>query len=102
MVAMWLALSLAGRIRVCFQRLVHAARAIQRGWRDACALITGPSEDAQAASEFSALADIRQHIEHALQDRDAPLRLVVHQLPMMLWTTDRDLKFTSCLGKGFQ
>jgi len=36
----------------------------------------------------------------ALRERDQRLRLMVEQLPAVLWTTDRDLKFTSSVGAG--
>lgn len=35
-----------------------------------------------------------------LRERDQRLRLMVEQLPAVLWTTDRDLKFTSSVGAG--
>src|SRR6266404_3347283 len=41
-----------------------------------------------------------------LSDRDSPaekqLRLLVGQMPVMLWTTDRQLRITSNWGSGFQ
>jgi PAS domain S-box-containing protein len=38
--------------------------------------------------------------ERALRDRDARLRLMVSQVPAVLWTVDRDLRFTSSMGAG--
>ncbi len=40
--------------------------------------------------------------ERSLRDRDARLRLMVAQVPAVLWTVDRDLRFTSSLGAGLQ
>lgn len=38
--------------------------------------------------------------ERALRDRDTRLRLMVSQAPAVLWTVDRDLRFTSSMGAG--
>lgn len=38
--------------------------------------------------------------EKALRERDARLRLMVSQLPAVVWTIDRDLRFTSSAGAG--
>jgi PAS domain S-box-containing protein len=38
--------------------------------------------------------------ETALGDTDTRLRLLVDQLPAVLWTTDRDLRYTSSTGAG--
>jgi two-component system sensor histidine kinase UhpB len=59
-------------------------------------------EVAQVAAEFNAMLDARAQVERALRNSETRLRLVIDQLPMMLWTTDSDLRFTSSLGKGFQ
>jgi PAS domain S-box-containing protein len=40
--------------------------------------------------------------ERSLRDRDARLRLMVAQVPAVLWTVDRDLRFTSSLGAGLR
>lgn len=42
----------------------------------------------------------RHRMEEALRTREEELRLVLDQLPGMLWTTDRELRFTSSKGKG--
>ncbi|MDQ6738176.1 MAG: PAS domain S-box protein, partial [Gemmatimonadota bacterium] len=42
----------------------------------------------------------RKAAESALRDREARLHLVMHQIPAVLWATDRDGKFTSALGAG--
>lgn len=36
----------------------------------------------------------------ALRDAETKLRVLIEQLPALLWTTDRELKFTSSLGAG--
>ncbi|UCG52853.1 MAG: PAS domain S-box protein [Candidatus Latescibacterota bacterium] len=38
--------------------------------------------------------------EQSLRDRDARLRLMIDQIPAVLWTTDRHLRFTSSTGAG--
>lgn len=48
------------------------------------------------------MLDSQVQIEQALRDSEARLRLVVSQLPTIVWTTDADLRFTSGLGIGFQ
>lgn len=40
------------------------------------------------------------HAEEALRESEARLRLMVEQIPAILWTTDCDLRFTSCTGAG--
>jgi diguanylate cyclase (GGDEF)-like protein/PAS domain S-box-containing protein len=42
----------------------------------------------------------RRAAESALRDREARLHLVMHQIPAVLWATDRDGRFTSALGAG--
>jgi len=38
--------------------------------------------------------------ERELMDRDARLRLMVRQIPAIIWTTDNELRFTSSVGAG--
>jgi two-component system cell cycle sensor histidine kinase/response regulator CckA len=47
-----------------------------------------------------ALAIERRQAELALRDNEARLRLLLERLPAVLWTTDRELRFTSSLGAG--
>ncbi|MEO0078139.1 MAG: PAS domain S-box protein, partial [candidate division WOR-3 bacterium] len=42
----------------------------------------------------------RREAEAALEEKEARLRRLVDQVPAILWTTDRDLKFTSSVGAG--
>ena len=42
----------------------------------------------------------RRLAESALRDREARLDLVMHQIPAVLWATDREGRFTSALGAG--
>ena len=42
----------------------------------------------------------RRAAESALRDREARLHLVMHQIPAVLWATDRAGRFTSALGAG--
>jgi PAS domain S-box-containing protein len=38
--------------------------------------------------------------EDALRQSEARLRIAIQQVPAVLWTTDDELRFTSCLGAG--
>ncbi|MDY7108610.1 MAG: PAS domain S-box protein [Planctomycetota bacterium] len=42
----------------------------------------------------------RKQGEAALRDREARLRLMMRQMPAVLWTVDRNLRFTSSQGRG--
>ncbi|HYG65164.1 MAG TPA: diguanylate cyclase, partial [Thermoanaerobaculia bacterium] len=42
----------------------------------------------------------RLEAEHKVQASESRLRLVVEQMPAVLWTTDAELRFTSCRGVG--
>ncbi len=44
----------------------------------------------------------RKRAENALRRSEARLRLLVEQMPAILWTTDRELRVTSSLGAGLQ
>lgn len=47
-----------------------------------------------------ALAIERKRAETALRESEARLRVLIEQLPAVLWTTDRELRFTSSVGAG--
>ena len=47
-----------------------------------------------------ALAIERKRSEEKARESEARLRVLVEQLPAVLWTVDRDLRFTSALGAG--
>ena len=47
-----------------------------------------------------ALAIERKRAETKLRESEARLRVLVEQLPAVLWTVDKDLRFTSCVGAG--
>lgn len=47
-----------------------------------------------------ALAIERTRSEERLHSSDARLRVLIEQLPAVLWTADRDMRFTSALGAG--
>jgi|SRR5579875_529104 len=47
-----------------------------------------------------ALAIERKRAETALRESEARLRVLIEQLPAIVWTTDRELRFTSSLGAG--
>jgi two-component system, cell cycle sensor histidine kinase and response regulator CckA len=42
----------------------------------------------------------RKRAEERVRESEARLRVLVEQLPAVLWTADRDLKFTSAMGAG--
>jgi PAS domain S-box-containing protein len=44
----------------------------------------------------------RKRAEEALREKEERLRLVVEQTPAVLWTTDRNLRFTSSVGSGLK
>ena len=48
-----------------------------------------------------ALAIERKRSEEKVREGEARLRVLVEQLPAVLWTVDRDLRFASALGAGF-
>ncbi|MHB8526218.1 MAG: PAS domain S-box protein [Candidatus Acidiferrales bacterium] len=47
-----------------------------------------------------ALAIERKRAETALRESEARLRLLIEQLPAVLWTTDGEMRFTSSVGAG--
>jgi two-component system cell cycle sensor histidine kinase/response regulator CckA len=47
-----------------------------------------------------ALAIERKRADAKVRDSEARLRVLVEQLPAVLWTVDKNLRFTSCLGAG--
>lgn len=47
----------------------------------------------------AAIAEHRETVE-MLRDRETRLRLLLDQMPAVLWSTDRDLRFTSSHGAG--
>ncbi len=46
--------------------------------------------------------DERRRVQELLAEREARLRLVLEQVPAILWTTDRELRFTSSSGAGLK
>jgi two-component system cell cycle sensor histidine kinase/response regulator CckA len=47
-----------------------------------------------------AFAIERKRSEEKIRESEAQLRVLVEQLPAVLWTVDKDLRFTSALGAG--
>lgn len=47
-----------------------------------------------------ALAIERKRAETRIRESEARLRMLIEQLPAVLWTVDKDLRFTSVLGAG--
>ena len=44
----------------------------------------------------------RKRTEEALRERDTRLRIMVEQIPAVMWTTDSKLRFTSSVGAGLK
>lgn len=44
----------------------------------------------------------RKTAEERLSHSEARLRMVLHQAPVLLWSTDRELRVTSAMGGGFR
>ena len=65
-------------------------------------LSLGRWEDGGARRYTAILRDVsaRARAEAELAERQARLRLVIEQLPAVLWTTDADLRFTSSQGRA--
>ncbi len=64
-----------------------------------CGHVPGSQTTARTAMVLRDVTLNRQARE-TIQTRDLHLRLVVEQMPAILWTTDRDLRITSTLGRG--
>src|SRR5258708_27833058 len=98
-IALTLATYLGQRIAQPIRTLARAARDVMHGQLQTRVRLSGPLEIAQVAAEFNAMLDGRAQAERALRDREARLRLVIDQLPMMLWSTDAHLRVNSSFGK---
>jgi diguanylate cyclase (GGDEF)-like protein/PAS domain S-box-containing protein len=61
-------------------------------------------EDGRLQSVIGTCLDItsRRQAEDALHESEARLRLVIDQVPAVLWSTDRELRFTMLLGAGLK
>jgi PAS domain S-box-containing protein len=55
--------------------------------------------DRSIASQKAENEQLRR-AERKLRESEARLRLMLEQIPAVVWTTDKDLKFTSSLGAG--
>ncbi|MBI1744714.1 HAMP domain-containing protein [Candidatus Acetothermia bacterium] len=89
-------------------RLVEATRSFMAGdWGVRSRLPHGQGELGQLARTFDEMAETlsrreaeRQCAERALRESETRLRLVIEQVPAVLWTTDTELRFTSSAGAG--
>src|SRR4029077_9397863 len=61
----------------------------------------GPGLMAEISDLQKQLSELSR-AQDALRDREARLRLMVEQIPAILWTTDKDLRFTSALGAALK
>lgn len=62
--------------------------------------VASPNGGIEAIEGFIIDVIERQEAEDRLRDREARLRLLVNQVPAVMWTTDIDLRFTSNTGAG--
>ena len=98
-------------------------QAIAGGCRAPVIIMTGQGDhavDVQAMTEGAADYLVKEHVSGAVIERsiryaieraraegerlkgDAQLRILTEQLPAILWTTDEQLRCTSCWGTGLQ
>jgi PAS domain S-box-containing protein len=63
------------------------------------AYLTKPVEPAELIATVRALLRVRR-AERALRENEARLRLLLEQVPAILWTTDTQLQITSSVGAG--
>lgn len=73
-----------------------AMQALELGAQDYVLKGVGPSEVLVRALRY---AITRQRLTSELKISEHRLRLLAEQLPALLWTTDRDLRFTSWRGR---
>lgn len=69
----------------------------ERFWHFQNALCEEPRRSPYVIGHAIDITD-RLHAEESLRDREARLRLLVEQMPAVLWSTDRELRFTSSQG----
>ncbi len=61
---------------------------------------SGATDLRQRLTELERALTEKQWAETALREKEARLRLVVEQMPAIIWSTDADLRYTSILGAG--
>jgi len=95
------ALSARGRGEFSTKPSEYRIITADRGIADVEALSVAVEHNGAPAVQ-TVLRDVtaRRAAESALRDREARLHLVMHQIPAVLWATDRDGCFTSALGAG--
>jgi diguanylate cyclase (GGDEF)-like protein/PAS domain S-box-containing protein len=66
--------------------------------------VRSPFHDESRRAVAGRVRDVtaRREDEQAVRESDARLRMVMEQLPAVLWTTDHDLRLTSSLGAGLR
>lgn len=86
------------------QPLTHSFRAVKSdgGWIDAEVVAVNQLDNALVEGIVINLRDVtsRRERERKLRENETELRLLVQQLPAMVWTTDRELRITSMRGHG--
>lgn len=68
----------------------------QPTWFEARFVTSGPDEVLALIREITE----RKQAEEDLRDREQRLRILIEQMPAVLWTTDPELRFTSSTGAG--
>ena len=86
------------------QPLTHSFRAgnSDGGWIDAEVVAVNQLDDALVEGIVINLRDVtqRHQRERELREKEAELRLLVDQIPAIVWTTDRELRITATRGRG--
>ena len=63
-------------------------------------VLGGRDEMSSLADNINGMLGALESAQHEREERDARLRLLVEQMPAVLWTTDSALRFTSSVGRG--
>jgi PAS domain S-box-containing protein len=61
---------------------------------------SGRDEMSSLAENINGMLGALESAQHDREERDARLRLLVEQMPAVMWTTDAALRFTSSVGRG--
>ncbi|HKS67096.1 MAG TPA: CHASE4 domain-containing protein [Candidatus Acidoferrales bacterium] len=64
--------------------------------------VTGKDELAFLANAINGMLEDLQHAETERDEGRARLGMIIEKMPAVLWTTDRDLRFTSSVGAGLE
>jgi PAS domain S-box-containing protein len=79
---------------------VVGLRGGQRSLETRVVPLRGPHHEVIAALGIARDTTERKRDAEALSAHEARVKIMVHQLPVVLWSTDTELRFTSSLGAG--